>query len=105
MHSMVRRDTIILTSEKPFARSLANAPSFLELKRNWSSASRPLKSTRFTSAAARGERGEARCWGRAGGFMLFLAPPEAHDPLRKVFAGRQVLEVKINAVGSQIIFS
>jgi D-glycero-alpha-D-manno-heptose-7-phosphate kinase len=37
--------------------------------------------------------------------MLFLAPPEAHDRLRKVFAGRQVLEVRINAVGSQIIFS
>lgn len=40
-----------------------------------------------------------------GGFMLFFAPPETHAKLREVFAGRQILEVKINAPGSQIIFS
>jgi D-glycero-alpha-D-manno-heptose-7-phosphate kinase len=58
------------------------------------------------------ERGRAAgAWGGkllgagGGGFMLFLAPPETHPRLREVFAGRQVLEVRINAVGSQIIFS
>ena len=40
-----------------------------------------------------------------GGFMLFFAPPETHAKLRHVFAGRQLLNVKINAPGSQIIFS
>jgi D-glycero-alpha-D-manno-heptose-7-phosphate kinase len=40
-----------------------------------------------------------------GGFMLFFAPPESHTKLRQVFHGRQVLNVKINAPGSQIIFS
>jgi D-glycero-alpha-D-manno-heptose-7-phosphate kinase len=40
-----------------------------------------------------------------GGFMLFFAPPETHSKLRHVFTGRQILEVKINAPGSQIIFS
>jgi D-glycero-alpha-D-manno-heptose-7-phosphate kinase len=40
-----------------------------------------------------------------GGFMLFFAPPQAHAKLREVFAGRQILDVKINAPGSQIIFS
>ena len=38
-------------------------------------------------------------------FMLFFAPPEVHPKLREVFAGRQVLNVKLNAPGSQIIFS
>ncbi|MBJ7898976.1 MAG: GHMP kinase [Cyanobacteria bacterium RI_101] len=41
----------------------------------------------------------------AGGFMLFFAPPEVHPQLRQTFAQRQVLTVKINAPGSQIIFS
>jgi D-glycero-alpha-D-manno-heptose-7-phosphate kinase len=40
-----------------------------------------------------------------GGFMLFFAPPDTHPQLTRVFAGRQLLPVKINAPGSQIIFS
>jgi D-glycero-alpha-D-manno-heptose-7-phosphate kinase len=41
----------------------------------------------------------------AGGFMLFFAPPEIHPNLQKIFADYQVLDVKTNALGSQIIFS
>lgn len=40
-----------------------------------------------------------------GGFMLFFAAPETHPRLQKIFADRQLLKVKINAPGSQIIFS
>ena len=54
---------------------------------------------------------EAGAWGGkllgagAGGFMLFFAPPEVHPQLQKTFAKHQVLSIKINAPGSQIIFS
>lgn len=54
---------------------------------------------------------QAGAWGGkllgagGGGFMLFFAPPETHAKLREVFCGRQILDVKINAPGSQIIFS
>jgi len=54
---------------------------------------------------------EAGAWGGkllgagGGGFLLFFAPPAKHPKLRHVFAGRQILEVKINAPGAQIIFS
>lgn len=54
---------------------------------------------------------EAGAWGGkllgagGGGFMLFFAPPEARPRLTEVFAGRQLLNVKLNAPGSQIIFS
>ncbi|WP_107667581.1 GHMP kinase [Cyanothece sp. BG0011] len=54
---------------------------------------------------------EAGAWGGkllgagAGGFMLFFAPPEVHPKLAQTFANHQVLSVKINAPGSQIIFS
>lgn len=40
-----------------------------------------------------------------GGFMLFFAPPKSRARLRKTFGDRQMLEVKLNAPGSQIIFS
>ncbi|BFM40710.1 GHMP kinase [Synechocystis sp. LKSZ1] len=54
---------------------------------------------------------EAGAWGGkllgagAGGFLLFFAPPEVHPQLQQAFANHQVLSVKINAPGSQIIFS
>ena len=58
------------------------------------------------------ERGlEAGAWGGkllgagGGGFLLFFAPPERHEKLRAAFAGHQFLPVKINAPGSQIIYS
>ncbi|BAQ65238.1 GHMP kinase [Geminocystis sp. NIES-3709] len=41
----------------------------------------------------------------AGGFILFFAPPETHNQLRSIFGEQQVLQVKINASGSEIIFS
>lgn len=41
----------------------------------------------------------------AGGFMLFFAPPSVHPRLAETFKDHQVLSVKINAPGSQIIFS
>lgn len=40
-----------------------------------------------------------------GGFILFFAPPKAHGRLKKVFGGQQILDVKLNAPGSQIIHS
>ncbi len=54
---------------------------------------------------------EAGAWGGkllgagAGGFMLFFAPPELHNNLKQTFANHEILSVKINAPGSQIIFS
>jgi D-glycero-alpha-D-manno-heptose-7-phosphate kinase len=40
-----------------------------------------------------------------GGFFLFFAPPERHADIQATFPARQQLAVKINAPGSQIIFS
>jgi D-glycero-alpha-D-manno-heptose-7-phosphate kinase len=54
---------------------------------------------------------EAGAWGGkllgagAGGFMLFFAPPEVHPQLQRVFLNHQLLNIKINTPGSQIIFS
>jgi D-glycero-alpha-D-manno-heptose-7-phosphate kinase len=40
-----------------------------------------------------------------GGFMLFFAPPDTHENLKRVFKGKQLLSVKMAVPGSQIIFS
>jgi D-glycero-alpha-D-manno-heptose-7-phosphate kinase len=54
---------------------------------------------------------ESGAWGGkllgagAGGFMLFFAPPESHESLKQTFTHHEILSVKINAPGSQIIFS
>jgi len=54
---------------------------------------------------------DAGAWGGkllgagAGGFLLFFAPPETHDKLRSTFGNNQVLQIRINAPGSEIIFS
>ena len=41
----------------------------------------------------------------AGGFLLFFASPEVHPKLEKVFKNHQILSIKINSPGSQVIFS
>jgi D-glycero-alpha-D-manno-heptose-7-phosphate kinase len=54
---------------------------------------------------------QAGAWGGkllgagGGGFLLFFAPPERHQNLRSAFANHQVLPIRINASGSQIIYS
>ncbi len=54
---------------------------------------------------------EAGAWGGkllgagGGGFLLFVAPPESHDRLRRTFADKFSLAVRVNAPGSQIIFN
>lgn len=58
------------------------------------------------------ERGlRAGAWGGkllgagGGGFIVFFAPPEARGALGAAFANHQLLSVKLNAPGSQIIYS
>ena len=40
-----------------------------------------------------------------GGFLLFFAAPEHHGRLRETFGDRQLLEVRCNAPGAEIIFA
>jgi len=54
---------------------------------------------------------EAGAWGGkllgagGGGFMLFFVPPEGQQKFMRIFEDRHLLKVKLNAPGSQIIFS
>jgi D-glycero-alpha-D-manno-heptose-7-phosphate kinase len=54
---------------------------------------------------------EAGAWGGkllgagGGGFILFIAPPEAHKQLVHEFTGYQVVACKLNAPGAEVIYS
>lgn len=54
---------------------------------------------------------EAGAWGGkllgagGGGFILFVAPPEAHDRMRQTFAGEFAMTFQLDAPGSQIVFA
>ena len=53
---------------------------------------------------------EAGAWGGkllgagGGGFLLFFAPPERHEALRRAFSEYPMLRIGVQAPGSQIIF-
>ena len=53
---------------------------------------------------------EAGAWGGkllgagGGGFVVFVAPPESHAAIRSTMASRYLLDIKLNAPGSDIIF-
>lgn len=106
MHDMVDRGFEILTGSHPFLK-------FGELLHEAWLAKRSLDAGISNSEIDRlYERGrKAGAWGGkllgagGGGFLLFFAPPKAHSCLRKAFAGKHTLRVKIGAPGSQIIFS
>lgn len=106
MHKMVYEGCDILTHNRPWRE-------FGELLHRAWVAKRSLddgvSGDEIDSIYARGL--EAGAWGGkllgagGGGFFLFFAPPEKHETLRSAFANRQLLQVRINAPGSQVIFS
>lgn len=106
MRAMVDQGWDILTSNKPLS-----AFGYL-LDKAWMakrSLDQGISNSFIDQMYQQGK--EAGAWGGkllgagAGGFLLFFAPPESHDNLKEVFCDRQVLTIKINAPGSEIIFS
>jgi D-glycero-alpha-D-manno-heptose-7-phosphate kinase len=106
MRLMVDRGWDILTGDRPLS-------AFGELlHRSWmakrsldSGVSNPEVDQIYEMGLKAGALGGKLLGAGGGGFILFFAPPESHDRLRKTFARHQILECKINAPGSQIIFS
>lgn len=106
MRSMAEQGYEILTSNRPLRQ-------FGELVHAAWTAKRELHET-ISSAEidALYQKGiHAGAWGGkllgagGGGFLLFVAPPETHGHLASAFAGQATLTVRLNAPGSQIIFS
>ena len=105
MHQMVHEGHDILTTNRPWRE-------FGELLHRAWLAKRSLDAgVSADEIDQMYERGrEAGAWGGkllgagGGGFLLFFAPPDRRENLRAAFANHQLLTVKINAPGSQIIY-
>ena len=106
MRAMVYEGAKILTDHRPFREFGGLLHEAWETKRNLDDGvSNPEIDEIYDQGRRAGAWGGKLLGAGGGGFMLFFAPPEAHPKLREVFAGRQILNVKLNAPGSQIIFS
>jgi len=106
MRAMVREGYDILVGGRPLREFGALLHRAWELKRTLDGGvSNPEIDAIYQQGLNAGAWGGKLLGAGGGGFMLFFAPPEAHSTLNQVFSGRQILKVKINAPGSQIIFS
>lgn len=106
MRDMVDRGWEILTGNEPLS-------SFGELLHETWEAKRSLDNCISSNEIDRlyamgreaGALGGKLLGAGGGGFMLFFAPPETHGKLRRIFESYQLLSIRINAPGSEIIFA
>jgi D-glycero-alpha-D-manno-heptose-7-phosphate kinase len=106
MHKMVDKGLSILTGDKPLS-------FFGELlHKSWTSKRRLDKmisndeiNALYQKGIEAGALGGKLCGAGGGGFILFFAPPDKHESLKQAFPEHQVLQVKVNSPGSEIIFS
>ncbi|MGA2865442.1 MAG: GHMP kinase [Verrucomicrobiota bacterium] len=106
MRAMVYDGHDILTSDRPWRQFGELLHRAWEAKRTLDGG---VSNAEINETYERGR--QAGAWGGkllgagGGGFLLFFAPEEAHPKLRETFSSHQLLQVKLNAPGSQIIFS
>jgi D-glycero-alpha-D-manno-heptose-7-phosphate kinase len=106
MRQMVYEGYDILTSDRPLRQFGELLNYAWETKRRLDgSVSNPEIDEIYERGLKAGAYGGKLLGAGGGGFMLFFAPPRKHSRLKKLFAVRQLLEVRLNAPGAQIIFS
>jgi D-glycero-alpha-D-manno-heptose-7-phosphate kinase len=72
--------------------------------RGISSDANALISAVYAAARLNGAWGGKLCGAGGGGFMLFMAPPQAHEAIRSSLGLRQV-PIRLGAEGSKVIYS
>ncbi len=106
MRAMVYEGHELLVGDRPLAAFGDLLHQAWEAKRSLDTCvTNPEIDEIYQQGRAAGALGGKLLGAGGGGFMLFFAPPETHPRLREVFASRQILKVRLNAPGSQIIFS
>jgi D-glycero-alpha-D-manno-heptose-7-phosphate kinase len=106
MRAMVDKGWDILTGGRPLCEFGQLLHEGWVAKRSlYAGVSRPEIDELYRTGLAHGALGGKLLGAGGGGFLLFFAPPETHDALRRAFADRRLLTTNINAPGSQIIFA
>jgi D-glycero-alpha-D-manno-heptose-7-phosphate kinase len=106
MHAMVYEGWDVLTTQRPLADFGALLDKAWCAKRSLDGGISSSDIDAMYEAGRRaGALGGKLLGAGGGGFLLFFAPPDRHGPLRDVFRHQQVLDVRCNAPGSEIIFA
>jgi D-glycero-alpha-D-manno-heptose-7-phosphate kinase len=105
MRAMVYEGHEILTGQRPWREFGELLHRAWEAKRSLDGGiSNPEIDEMYDRGLKAGAWGGKLLGAGAGGFMLFFAPEEAHAKLAATFATYQLLRIKINAPGSQIVY-
>ena len=106
MKEMVYEGWDILTSQRPLTEFGALLNDSWCAKRSLDGGvSNPEIDSMYEAGRRAGALGGKLLGAGGGGFLLFFAPPERHAQLAEVFKDQQVLKVRCNAPGSEIIFA
>jgi D-glycero-alpha-D-manno-heptose-7-phosphate kinase len=105
MRAMVYEGHEILTGQRPWREFGELLHRAWEAKRSLDGGvSNPEIDELYDRGLKAGAWGGKLLGAGAGGFMLFFAPQEAHATLTSTFADHQLLRVRVNAPGSQIVY-
>lgn len=106
MRSLVDAGWTVLTGNQPWSKfGQLMHEAWLAKKSLEQSISKPEIDEIYRLGLASGAWGGKLLGAGGGGFVLFFAPPETHEKLKETFNNYQILTVKVNAPGCQIIFS
>ncbi|HRE80854.1 MAG TPA: hypothetical protein PLN52_07385 [Opitutaceae bacterium] len=94
-----------LASDRPILRFGELLHAGWELKKEAGAVSLPQIDEWYDAGMKAGATGGKLLGAGQGGFLLFIAEPRHHDAIRKAVGGRPVVNVRVGAPGSQIIFS
>jgi D-glycero-alpha-D-manno-heptose-7-phosphate kinase len=106
MRAMVSEGYRILTEDRPWREFGELLHRAWQAKRTLDGGvSNPAIDEMYARALEAGAWGGKLLGAGGGGFLLLFAPESVHPNLAEAFGSHQLLEVKLNAPGSQIIFS
>lgn len=94
-----------LASDRPISDFGELLHTGWELKKEAGSVTLPEIDAWYEAGLKAGATGGKLLGAGQGGFLLFIAEPRFHEDIRRAVGGRPVVRVRINAPGSQIIFS
>lgn len=94
-----------LASDRPISKFGELLHAGWELKKLAGAVSLPQIDAWYEAGIRAGATGGKLLGAGQGGFLLFIAEPRYHNAIRKAVGNRPTVGVRVNAPGSQIIFS
>jgi D-glycero-alpha-D-manno-heptose-7-phosphate kinase len=105
MSALAERGVEYLSGDQPIARFGELLHEGWELKKQAGSVTLPQIDAWYEAGLRAGATGGKILGAGQGGFLLFIAEPRFHDAIRAACGGQPVVKVRVNAPGSQVIFS